>query len=112
MRGWTAAFLALLVVSCSPGRQATKSDLTGFAEQTRACQTLYMGGGDNCPELLATMDHSIRFSDNGEEWSRAQLEQFCPHLPEKDVTETIHRHRLLAPRPGRRTGRRATGAGT
>jgi len=91
-----ACVLALLLPACTAESRGSGAHAE-FVEQTRAFQRMYMGGGEHCPELLAMLNDSIRFWENGEEWSRAQLDQFCPHLPRKNVVETVHRHRVLAP---------------
>lgn len=94
---WPALLVALLLLSCAPESRPSDGELRDFVQQARAYQRMYMDGGGHCPDLLGMMADSVHFSENGQEWSRAQLEQFCPHLPKKNVVETVDRHRLIAP---------------
>ena len=71
-----------------------------FEKIAQTFQTKYMAGSENCEYILQVIDENIKMSEI--QFSKKmvltyeQLVQFCPHLPNKEVVETITEQRLLS----------------
>ena len=93
-------FAILLLCSCQSNPEAPDFTIEEFQEMAQKYQELYMDGGANCELILMAMHKSIRFSENGKNWSYSDLEKYCPHLPKKEVISTVNDQRLLNPTLG------------
>ena len=89
--------LATLLISCT-SNTISNSDAEEFANTVQLYQSMYVEGDeDNCDKILEMVDEDIEFTENGERWTKADMIQYCPYLPEKDVFETISNQKLLTP---------------
>ncbi len=88
--------IVVLLSSCQSEINITKAENEAFEEIAQEYQNTYMKGGEHCEAILAAMDESIQFSENGKSWSFSDLEKFCPHLPSKNVINTINNQKLLS----------------
>lgn len=84
-----------LSIACSQETTPGEAEATEFAVLARAYQESYVNGSENCERIIEAMDDSIAFSENGTAWSKPELEEFCPHLPQKNVVSTFNDQRLL-----------------
>ena len=78
-----------------------KEEQLKFEKVALAFQTKYVGGSENCEDINNSIDEDvkmseIRFSEPAVTFTHAQLVQFCPHLPKKDVIKTETEQRLLS----------------
>ena len=63
-------------------------------------QVKYNAGKDNCEFILNSIDKNIQMSEIAfsaplKIFTYEQLEQFCPHLPKKEIIETTSEQRLF-----------------
>lgn len=92
--------LILLVALAFSAVEAQPSDslraAEAFARTVESYQSMYMGGeDDDCDEITGVLDDALVFQENGRAWTKAEMVQFCSHLPNKDVIETASSHALL-----------------
>lgn len=87
-----ALFLLVLALASyttsSTDADVTDADVTEFRQISETYQQLYMEGGENCDRILPVLAEDIRMVENGEEWSHEDMEEYCPHLPRKDVVSS------------------------
>lgn len=93
------ALILLLALAALPVEAQSADSLRGaeeFVSTVRSYQSLYMGGeDDDCDEIAEVLDDELVFQENGKAWTKAEMVQFCSHLPRKDVIDTISSHKLL-----------------
>lgn len=87
--------LLALLTSCKTNNSVTQAEIDKFEQLTQSYQTAYMEGSENCEEILAAMDENIKMWENGKVWTYSDLENFCPHLPQKNVVQTFNDQKLL-----------------
>ncbi len=92
--------LMVAIAACSNEHPPTEREEIEFRKTAVAFQYDYMGGSANCASILNAIDKNIQMSETrfGEpvmELTYEQLEEFCPHLPEKQVIKTVSEQRLL-----------------
>ena len=93
--------LLVLMISCTSNMEITEEEQINFEKIAQTFQAKYMDGSKNCEEIIKSIDEDvtmseIRFSDPAMIFTHEQLVQFCPHLPRKDVIETVTEQRLLS----------------
>lgn len=87
--------LIILFSSCNKENTITESDKITFEKTAQNYQSIYMNGGKNCEQILATLDEDIEMWESGKVWSLDDLKKFCSHLPTKKVIETYNNQKLL-----------------
>lgn len=80
--------------------QNTANQQREFEEIAQTFQKKYMGGNENCDDILKSLDDNIQMSEITflapvKSFSYEQIVQFCPHLPKKQVIETTTEQKLL-----------------
>ena len=93
------------ILSCTSNTAITEEDQKEFEKVAQSFQTKYMGGSENCEEIINSIDEDIKmseiqFSAPAMSLTYEQLVQFCPHLPKKQVIETETEQRLISPTIG------------
>ena len=72
----------------------------GFEEIAKTFQANYMEGSESCESIIKAIDKDVKMSENRfaqqMTMTHEQLVQFCPHLPKKEVINTITEQRLLS----------------
>ena len=87
--------LTPFLVSCT-SNSIGEMNAEEFAATVQNYQSMYIEGRvDNCDMILAMVDENIAFTENGETWTKSDMIQYCPHLPEKNVFETISNQKLF-----------------
>lgn len=85
----------LFVIACNNEEPISKADEQEFTQIAQAWHSKYMQGSKNLEEILSGLDQDIAMWENGKVWTYQELEQFGPHLPEKEVIETYSDQKLL-----------------
>ena len=71
-----------------------------FEEIAQTFQANYMEGSENCESIIQAVDKDVKMSENkfSQQMTMTyeQLVQFCPHLPKKEVINTVTEQRLLS----------------
>lgn len=92
--------LILLLALTASAVEAQPSDslraTEAFASTVESYQSMYMEGeDDDCDEITGMLDDDLVFQENGKAWTKAEMVQFCSHLPNKEVIETASSHARL-----------------
>ena len=100
-----ALFLIVVLASCSKEPSISELQKQEFEQITREYQNKYIDGSENCEYILNSIDENIHMSESqfglpNVTISYEQLVQFCPHLPKKEVINSITEQRLLTPSLG------------
>lgn len=78
----------------------TEQQQMAFEQIARTFQINYMNGSENCESIVQAIDKKIIMSElrfmKQMTMKYEQLVQFCPHLPKKEVINTITEQRLLS----------------
>ncbi|WP_370392381.1 hypothetical protein [uncultured Winogradskyella sp.] len=78
----------------------TEEQQKEFKEITQTFQSNYMEGSENCESIIHAFDKKVKMSENrfSQQMTMTyeQLVQFCPHLPKKEVINTVTEQRLLS----------------
>lgn len=95
----------IVVAACSNEQAPTGLEEIEFRKTAVAFQYEYMGGSANCAAILNAIDENVRMSETQfgsppMDFSYEELQQFCPHLPDKQVIKTVSEQRLLTPNLG------------
>jgi hypothetical protein len=79
---------------------STEEHYKEFEEIARTFQSNYMEGTENCESIIQAFDKNVKMSENrfSQQMTMTyeQLVQFCPHLPKKEVINTVTEQRLLS----------------
>jgi|GEM_PF-1613604 len=78
----------------------TQEQRKEFEKTAQTFQINYMEGSDNCESIIQAIDKNAKMSENrfSQQMTMTydQLVQFCPHLPKKEVINTVTEQRLLS----------------
>jgi len=96
MKNTYLIILIILFSSCNKENSITESDKIAFEKTAQNYQSIYMDGGKNCEQILATLDENIEMWESGKVWTLNDLKKFCSHLPTKKVIKTYHNQKLLS----------------
>jgi hypothetical protein len=97
-------FLVLILISgiifySIAQESVTESQQKEFERIAQTFQTKYMQGSENCDYLIQAFDKNVKMSEiqftRQMQMTYEQLVQFCPHLPKKEVIQTVTEQRLL-----------------
>ena len=93
-------FVLIIFTACNNEPSLSENQQNEFENVARTYQSKYMEGSVNCTFILKAIDEEIRMSETQFggpkiDISYEQLVQFCPHLPKKQVIETVTEQRLL-----------------
>lgn len=86
-----------LLASCTHEPPISDSESAEFQQVAEDFQRLYVDGAENCARILPTIAEDVEMVENGQVWTHADLEQYCPHLLKKRVVESWSDHALLGP---------------
>ncbi len=107
MKKYFIGTLLVVIWTCTTNAQnsITANQQIEFEEIARTFQKKYVAGNENCDEILMAFDKNVQmseiaFSGSVKSFSYEQLVQFCPHLPKKQVIETITEQKLLTSKIG------------
>ena len=97
--------ILISILSCTSNTAITEEEQNKFERIAQAFQKKYMGGSENCEDIINSIDEDvimseIRFSEPAMNLTHEQLVQFCPHLPKKQVIATETEQRLITPTTG------------
>ena len=100
MKHLSLLIIATLLISCNNDYSFSKAQENDFKEVVRSYQSKYMDGAQNCDYIINSMDKNIRmselrFSEPLKFYTLNELEEFCPHLPKKQIFQTVTEQRLL-----------------
>lgn len=94
--------LILLAVfsSCNPANTISENLHDEFEESAQSFQLKYVGGSENCTDILTSIDENlemseIAFSEPVKEFTYQDLEQYCPFLPKKEIIVSYTEQKLL-----------------
>lgn len=101
--------IATLILSCQNQSNNANSDvslistdsLKAFEIMAQNFQAKYMAGSENCETIIEAFDKNvnmseIQFGDGAMVFTYEMLKEFCPHLPKKDIIQTVTEQRLLS----------------
>jgi hypothetical protein len=95
--------LGIIINSYAQGT-TTEEQQNAFEEIAQNFQANYMEGSENCESIIHAFDQKVKMSENRfsqqMNMSYEQLIQFCPHLPKKEVLNTVTEQRLLSSESG------------
>lgn len=78
----------------------TEEQQKAFEDIAQTFQANYMEGSENCESIIHAFDKKVRMSENrfSQQMTMTyeQLVQFCPHLPKKEVINTVTEQSLLS----------------
>jgi hypothetical protein len=86
------------LVGCVDNPSVTNAEAAEFQQVADAFQQLYTGGAENCEGIISRVAEDVTLVENGETWGHAQLEEFCPHLPKKNVVDIWSDRTVISPR--------------
>jgi len=97
--------ILILVASCKNDNSYSEAQESEFKNTAIAYQSKYMEGSINCDYIMNSMDEQIvmselRFDEPLQSYTYEQLKKFCPHLPNKNIIESVTEQRLLSSRHG------------
>ena len=84
-----------LIFSCKAETPVSEAEQSEFASMAQAYQGKYNEGSKNLAEILSSIDKDIHMWENGKIWTHADLEEFGPHLPAKNVIANYNQQKLL-----------------
>lgn len=95
----------LFILSCKTDHSFSDAQEIEFKNVALSYQSKYMGGSENCEAILNLMDENIKmsellFSEPLKFYTYDELNTFCPHLPKKQIIESVTEQRLLNPSQG------------
>ena len=88
------------LAACAAAPPDNDAEIAGFQQAAQAFQQLYAGGSENCARIISTVAEDVRLVENGEAWGHAQLVEFCPHLPRKNVVDAWSDRTVVSPGVG------------
>ena len=93
--------LVLGIFMISNAQETTKEEKQKeFEEIAKTFQSNYMEGSENCESIIQAFDKNVKMSENrfSQQMTMTyeQLVQFCPHLPKKEVINTVTEQKLLS----------------
>ena len=101
MKTWVVLTLICGTLLSSRAQESiTEKQQQHFVEIAQTFQARYMEGSKNCEFIIQAIDENVRMSESRFSQHMTmtydQLVQFCPHLPNKEVVQTVTEQRLLS----------------